>query len=183
MDNMPTQQEEKKNKRRLLTKEVFETLAIIIVIFLLFQYVLMSVKVNGSSMEPTYIDGERGIMLRKNPLNKADHHDVVVVNYFDEENGEELIVKRVFATPGETIEIKDNTVYVNDKKADDHNRNPDTLMDDMPKVTLKDDEYFVLGDNRNISLDSRIIGPVKEKDIQAINGVSYWPIDKIGLIN
>lgn len=183
MDNMPTQQEEKKNKRRLLTKEVFETLAIIIVIFLLFQYVLMSVKVNGSSMEPTYIDGERGIMLRKNPLNKADHHDVVVVNYFDEENGEELIVKRVFATPGETIEIKDNTVYVNDKKADDHNRNPDTLMDDMPKVTLKDDEYFVLGDNRNISLDSRIIGPVKEKDILAINGVSYWPIDKIGLIN
>ncbi|WP_423363519.1 signal peptidase I [Mycoplasma sp. P36-A1] len=170
--------------KKSFKKEIIETIVIVAVIFLIFQYLLMSVRVQGTSMEPTYVDGERGVMVRASFLNKADYHDVVVVDYFDEDKQQsELIVKRVFGMPNDTVQIKDNVVLVNGVAARDDTKSPDTVMEDMDAVTLSSDEYFILGDNRNVSLDSRIIGPIKKEQIKAINGISYWPVDKIGLIN
>jgi len=173
-----------KSGKTSLLRDALETILFVLVILLIFRFVLMSVKVNGDSMEPTYIDGERGIMLRAHFYNRPSYHDVVVVRYFDEDTQEEeLIVKRVFGLPGDTISIRNNTVLINGNESNDTNRNPNTNMSDMDPITLGEDQYFILGDNRNISLDSRYIGPVMGYNIVAVNGITYWPLNRIGLIN
>ncbi|MDR3214924.1 MAG: signal peptidase I [Bacilli bacterium] len=173
---------EQEPKKKSLKREIIEFLIIIIVIFFTFNYVLMSVKVNGTSMLPTYQDGERGIMLRNMGFNKPNYGNTVVV-FYHWDGEAELIVKRVIGLPGDEVKIKDNQIYVNNKAIKDTKRNPNTQMYDFPPLKLADDEYFVMGDNRNVSKDSRMIGPVKFSDIKAINGFMYWPINEIKLID
>lgn len=170
-------------KKKSLRRDIIEVIGIFVIMLLLFNFVLMSVRVNGPSMVPNYIDGERGIMLRANPFNKVKKQDIVVI---DGENaygeGEGLVVKRVFAMSGDSFEIKNNKIYVNDKEVDDKHRNPNTQMDDYPRIVLEDDYIFILGDNRNISYDSRIVGPVSIHDVKAVHGIMYWPLNKIGIM-
>lgn len=179
---MVATEEIKERKKKSRFREILELILTFLIMLLIFRFLLMSVRVNGSSMNPGYNSGDRGIMLRSNPINNPTYNNVVVIEYADA-GTKELIVKRVFALPKDTFEIKDNTVYVNGKKVDDKHRAQDTKMDDFPKITLGKDEVFVLGDNRNVSLDSRYIGPVKLKDIQAVHGIMYWPLDSIGFMN
>jgi len=170
--------------QKTFLKDSIETILFVMVILLVFRFLLISVKVNGHSMEPTYKDQSRGVMLRAHNFNKPNYHDVVVVRFFDERIGqEELIVKRVFGLPGDTIHIVENTVFINGNPSNDVNRNPNTQMDDLPPITLGDDEYFVLGDNRQVSLDSRRIGPVMGYNIVAVNGFIYWPLNHMGFMN
>jgi len=181
---MSTEKELIKSTKNSFLRDSLETILFVLVILLIFRFVLMSVKVNGTSMEPTYINGERGIMLRAHFYNRPSYHDVVVVRWYNEDTGvHELIVKRVFGLPGDTVHITNNTVFINGHEANDVNRNPNTMMNDYEPWVLGDDEYFVLGDNRNVSYDSRIIGPVHGSDIVAVNGITYWPLNRIGLIN
>lgn len=172
---------EKQKKGRV--REILELVLLFLVMLLIFQYVLMSVRVNGSSMNPGYTNGDRGIMIRKNPINKPTYNSIVVIDFKNDMDKKEFIVKRVFALPGDTFEIQNNEVYVNGNKVDDTKRAEDTKMDDYSEITLEKDEVFVLGDNRNISLDSRYIGPIKLNDIRATRGVVYWPLDSIGLMD
>lgn len=173
----------KKRKRKSFLREIIELLIIIVIMFLVFRFVLMSVKVNGTSMLPNYYDGERGIMLRTTPLNQPNYNSIVVINYLDKNtNVQELIVKRVFAMPGDTFEIKNNEIYVNGTKVDDSHRAKDTQMQDYPLIQLDNDEIFVLGDNRQVSLDSRYIGPIHLKDVKAANGIIFWPLNSFGIM-
>lgn len=171
---------QKQNKSR--AREVVEKILIILVLILIFRFLLMSVRVSGSSMLPNYVNGERGIALRTNIINKPNFYSVVIAKA--EIKGEKSrIVKRVFGLPNDTVEIKENEVFVNGKKVEDLKRANDTKMENYPLITLASDEYFVLGDNRNISIDSRTIGPIKENQIEAVNGIVFWPITKVGLMN
>ena len=173
-----------KKKKKPLIREIIELVAIFAVMLVIFNFVLMSVRVNGTSMVPNYVDGERGIMMRSLPFNQPSHGAVVVIEYYDDfEDEKELIVKRVFGMPNDTIEIKDNKVLVNGKEVVDTFRAADTMMDDHALITLGDDEIFVLGDNRNVSKDSRMIGPVKLSQIKAVHGIVFWPLDKIGFMD
>lgn len=178
---------QKQNKGRF--REIIELIIVFVIVVFIFKFVLMSVRVSGDSMKPNYVNGERGIMLRTNPINKPKYGSVVVVNALieTEEAGSVVkkraeIVKRVYGMPKDTVEIKENQVFVNGEQVEDLSRAYDTTMEDYPLVTLADDEYFILGDNRNVSQDSRIIGPVKEKDIDAVRGFTYWPITRVGLM-
>lgn len=174
---------ENKEKKKLAMKDLIEIILIFLIMYLVFQFILMSVRVSGPSMYPTYVDGERGIMIRTNPLNNPKHGDVVVIDgtaAYGQDEG--FVVKRVIAMGNDTFEIKENTIYVNGKKIVDKHRNPDTFMEDYPKITLKEDEVFVLGDNRNVSKDSRKVGPIKINDIKAVHGIMYWPLNKIGVM-
>lgn len=185
MENEMTRENETtiKQKGRNRIKDIIEIIVIFVVMFLIFQYILMSVRVSGPSMEPTYVNGERGIMLRTNMFNKPTYGNVVVIdgaNSYGENEG--FVVKRVFAMGGDTFEIKDNKVYVNDKEVADPHREANTIMEDYEKITIQEGYVFILGDNRNVSEDSRYVGPVKETDIKAVHGFMYWPIDKIGIM-
>lgn len=173
-----------KPKNKFKLRDLLEIILIFLIIYIVFQFILMSVQVNGPSMENTYSDGQRGIMVRSLPFNKANTGDVVVIdgkdNYGEDEG---FVVKRIFAKGGDTFEIKNNEIYVNGKLVADPHRIEGTFMDDYPLIKLADDEIFVLGDNRNVSMDSRSVGPIKQEDIKAVHGFTYWPLDKIGLMN
>lgn len=112
----------------------------------------------GSSMEPTLSSGDIVItQITKSP----NRYDIIVFKQDDT-----YLIKRVIGCPGETVQIKDNLILINDNPIKDFVR---VDMKDYGlaenKITLGEDEYFVLGDNRNDSKDSRVFGPINKNSI------------------
>ena len=154
-------------------KEYVPYILIIIVVLLIKRFVVSPIKVNGSSMVDTLHDGD--IML----LNiigyrhsGVDRFDIVVVDTEDE-----YIIKRVIGMPGETIEYKDNQLYVNGKKMKE-SYGSDVTDDFVAKVPKN--SYFVLGDNRTNSLDSRYFGAFSKKKILGKTKFTLFPFGRIG---
>lgn len=113
--------------------------------------------VNGLSMYSTYNDGEILLSHRTQDVKKGD----VIVFTADPElfpGSKETILKRVIATPGDTIEIRNNSVFVNGKVIDEPYAQG--VTSDYAKETVKENHVFVLGDNREISKDSRMVGQI-----------------------
>ncbi len=121
---------------------------------------------------------ENGDLLLLYKLGDIKRYDIVVI---DDKIDDEIIIKRVIGMPGETIEIKNNKIYINDEEIADNYAYGETS--DFSQITLKDDEYFILGDNRLISKDSRIIGPVKKDSIEGKTVGRIYPFNKIGSVN
>ena len=91
---------------------------------------------------------------------KFERNDIIVL---DEKEDNEIIIKRIIALPGETIKIQNGKIYINDKEYNDEFAYGDTS--DYEQVTLGENEYFILGDNRTVSKDSRDIGPVTRDQV------------------
>lgn len=121
----------------------------------------------GESMEKNLHDGEYMLNLKvAYQLTEPDYGDVVIVNVNGNENMRDIdfMIKRVVGLPGDTIEFKNNELYRNGKLIkEDYIAEPMENVENMI-VELGEDEIFVLGDNRNYSLDSRMIGPVNYKN-------------------
>lgn len=166
----------------ILNIELFKTLIIILVLYVVFNFLIISIKIDGSSMYPTLDDGEKGIMLRTNFINKPHENDIVVFNGENTYGKKELIIKRIIAAGGDTVRIDNNDVIVNNKIIDDSYRNEDTQMDNMNQMKVPEGYYFVLGDNRNNSRDSRMVGLIEGSDIIAVNGIIFWPFNKITIL-
>ena len=156
-------------------KEISSYLIIIIVVLLIKSFIFTLVRVNGSSMDKTLHEGN--IMI----LNLLDHsferEDIIVADKSVEGS---LIIKRIIGLPGERISCKDGIIYINDTKYDDPYANGETS--DFKEITLKNDEYFILGDNRVVSLDSRYFGPVNKKAIMGTTKIIVFPFNKIGQV-
>ncbi len=155
-------------------KSLLPYVIIIILVVIVRSYIMTPVKVNGSSMYPTLDGGE--IMLL-NKLGKVDRFDIVVLKMEDKKDN---LIKRVIGLPGESVEIRLGAIYINDKKLEDEFGYGVTY--DVGKVTLKKDEYFILGDNRSISLDSRAFGPVKKEEIKGTTNFVMYPFKKFGKV-
>lgn len=149
------------------------TLSLLICLFLSFVNIFCEkVVVIGTSMYSTLREGELGLLIKKEIAPKIEREDIIV---FTKPRGNESInvVKRVIGLPGETIEIKeDGQIYINNQLISQDFLDEYQLLQtyvgldsSYMKVTLKDDEYYVLGDNRFNSQDSRYDGPIKRKDI------------------
>ena len=150
-------------------------LAIVIMIFL-----YQPVKVEGTSMNPLLSDQERifinKFIYRFEPIERGD----VVVFWYPLDRSKSFI-KRVVGLPGETIEIRSGHVYVNERELPDQFV-PAGYLDDssyMPR-RIPDDEYFVMGDHRDSSNDSRVFGPVARQYIYGKAVFAYWPVDHFG---
>ena len=162
-------------------KEISVYVIIIVVIILLKIYVVSPIRVNGTSMDPTLENGD--IMI----LNKIGYHfgqikrfDIVVIKYKDE-----LLIKRVIGLPGETIEYRDNKLYINGRQINDpypSTETDDFYITDIGLEKIPSDSYFVMGDNRANSLDSRSneIGVVKKDIIVGRAKLIIWPFNKFG---
>ncbi len=156
-----------------ILKEIYPYILIVIGVILFRTFIATPILVKGRSMYNTLTGNEMMIL---NKLAKIDRFDIVVVDEVEDD----YIIKRVIAFPYETISCQNNTIYVNGKKIDDKYAYGKT--DDFEEVTLKKDEYFVMGDNREVSKDSRIIGPVKKKDIKGTTRFILFPFNKIGFV-
>lgn len=143
-------------------------LAILFVINMLHMYVGRRAVINGSSMNPTLCDGQQTIMTYCSDRDTHPERFDIVIAYTDF-NGGEYIVKRVIGLPGETVQIKNGNVWINGEQLDDPYGS--VPMEEAGTFclphTLRSDEYFLLGDNRNDSEDSRFIdvGPIHQNDI------------------
>ena len=158
-----------------IIRELIPYVAIIALIIIVRIYIITPVRVDGSSMDKTLNDGDILLLYK---MTKIDRFDIVVL---DEEYDDEIIIKRIIGLPGETIEIKDNKIYINDIEMPDDYAYGDTS--DYEKTTLADDEYFILGDNRLISKDSRYFGPVKKDEIMGEAVFRLWPFKSFGLLD
>lgn len=122
--------------------------------YLLSHYVVQLYFVNGSSMEPSYSSGQPVLLRRFGLPDCLDYGDVVVIHR--EDLGRDII-KRIVALPGDTVQITDGILYVNgDPQPTPENLSPmDDAGEAAASTVLREGEYFVLGDNRNHSIDSR----------------------------
>ena len=154
--------------------ELIPYIAIVILIIIVRIFIITPVRVDGSSMYNTLEDGDILLLYK---MAKIDRYDIVVL---DEEYDNEIIIKRIIGFPGETVEIKRGKIYINDEEIADDYALGDT--GDYEKITLADDEYFILGDNRLISKDSRYFGPVKESDLMGEAVFRIWPFSGFGSV-
>jgi signal peptidase I len=153
--------------------------AVVLIVFL-----YQPVKVEGTSMMPTLADQER-IFINKFTYrlgpNRVDRGDMVV--FLFPWDTTKSYIKRVIAVPGDRVEIDDGKVYVN-KNAVEEPYVPDEYRDhlSMPETLVPMDHYFVLGDHRTSSNDSRAWGFVDRKLIYGKAVFVYWPLDKMGRV-
>ena len=150
--------ETKINKKKEILGWVFTILAAVAV-FAVFMIFFQPGIVSGSSMEPNYFGGDRFFITRDWCCGDYEYEDVVCVDI----NGR-VLIKRVIGLPGDTIEIKDGKVYRNNELVDESEYlsadvKTNTSIENF-KIVVGEDEWFVLGDNRAVSVDSRSIGCV-----------------------
>ena len=114
-------------------------------------------------------------MLKKYDKN-YERFDIVVFDY-----GDSKLVKRIIGLPGETIEYKNGELYINNQKVDDPfaNKTKDFKLSDLNLEVIPENTYFVLGDNRTNSSDSRIIGPISKDSINGTASFSLWPFGSV----
>lgn len=165
------------NKERI-KKELIDLLKsflfALVICFLLIKFVMMSVVVDGNSMNPTLYNGDFGFSFVITKNIKINRFDTVVINASDEKK----IVKRVIGLPNETIEFIDDYLYINGELIEQDFKYQGFTQD--LKVTLQSDEYYVLGDNREHSNDSRFYGPFNSKQIVSSHILILFPFSDFG---
>jgi signal peptidase I len=143
-------------------------------------FLYQPVKVEGTSMMPSLDDQERifvnKFVYRLEPIQRGD---IVVFRY--PRDTSKSYIKRVVGVAGDHIRIDDGLVYVNNRPLDE-DYVPSAFADDRsyPETVVPVNSFFVLGDHRSMSNDSRDFGPVKESFIYGKAVFGYWPMDKLG---
>jgi len=177
------------NKKNSLGYEIYtwvRDFSIIILVILLFtNFVAERTKVIGDSMEPSIHDGDR-IFIDKLSyrFTEPERFDVVVFPY--DKNPDLNYIKRIIGLPGEEVDIKGGKIYINGEVLDEH-FGKETIKvygnQDFP-IVIPEGEYFVLGDNRNESLDSRYkdVGTIPKEELLGKAGLRIWPLSDFGTI-
>ncbi len=175
----------------IFTWEIVKVVAISLAIILPIRYYLIQpFYVKGASMEPNFHDHEYLIIDEISyRFREPQRGEIIVFRY--PRHPQEYFIKRIVALPGESVQIKDGQVRIyNDTTPSGFTLREDYLPLDLEtfsqntsRVTLESDEYYVLGDNRNSSKDSRSFGPVSKSFITGKVLLRGWPLDKITLFD
>jgi signal peptidase I len=155
---------------------------VIAIIVILFLY--QPVRVEGTSMQPT-LENEERIFINKfvYRFGLADIGRGGMIVFWFPRDPSKSYIKRVIGVPGDTVEVRDGTVYVNSRPLAESyvaEENRDHVSKELQR--LKSDEYFVLGDRRNSSNDSRAWGTVPRSYIYGKAVFAYWPLDRLGVL-
>ena len=180
-------------KKDSLLKDILQIAIIVIVIWaifgIVFKFFLSNDTVSGPSMQPTFESGDRVISVRNTKLKRGD---IVILNAPDEPGA--LYIKRIIGVPGDSISYKNDQLYINGKKV-----NESYLTEGKKEYNIKGqlytnnfsleslhlgnkvpkNSYFVMGDHRNVSKDSRYFGYVKKSAIVGKVIWRYWPLNKM----
>ena len=179
---------EKKYKGPSIMEELWEYIKMIIfvvmVVFVINNLLLINARIPSESMENTIMTGDRIFGNRLAYLSHdPERFDIVIFKFPDDES--QLFIKRVIGLPGDKIQIIDGLVYINDSKEplqEDYLAEPPA--GDFGPYYVPEDSYFMMGDNRNYSKDSRLWENtyVKRDKILAKAALRYFPFDKFGTI-
>ena len=170
------------SKKIDIKKEIFEwgkALAVAAVLaFIIHTFLFMMIEVQGSSMIETLHTGDRiASTIIDMKINGPQRGEILILRY---PGGKDRVIKRVIAVPGDTIAIANGLTILNGEALDEPYVKYPRVRDNMATITLDEDEYFVMGDNRSNSNDSRAVGPVKRDMFIAKAQFRVWPIDSIG---
>ncbi len=175
----------KKNKKNGQIKFIIELIVLIFFTHLFFTQIVRPISVIGTSMYPTVFDKDIALInVIGLKTNGVERFDVVVLKSGEGEN----IIKRVIGLPGETIKYEDDVLYINGVKYDEPFLDPvyvegakkkynSSLFTNNFEVTVPEGEYFVLGDNRLNSKDSRYFGAFKLDDFIGKDGIIVYPFN------
>lgn len=189
LENIEKQKTKKSSKRknslgRELLEDVVLVIVVLAVVFFLKNYVLINAVIPSGSMENTIMTGDRVFGNRlAYRFGEPERGDIVIFKYPD--NEEELYIKRVIGLPGDKVEIRDGLVYLNDSaKPLEEPYLKETPVGDYGSYQVPEDGYFMLGDNRNWSKDSRFWENtyVTREEVLAKAVFRYYPFDEIGTI-
>lgn len=183
-ESEPAEAEEVKKPRPFQALiDLLHDLAIAVVVcVLLITYVVQAFKVQGTSMSPELGDGER-ILVNKFLYHFGDIHRGDVVVFWYPEDPSLSFIKRVVGLPGETVEIRDGVVYVDGERvAEDYVSGENADRRSYPATAIRPGHYFVLGDNRKGSNDSRSWGFVPERYIYGKAFLRIWPLGHVGSV-
>lgn len=176
----------KKSKKNDTLSFFVEIIVCILVAFLLSNFVIRPVQVKGNSMYPTLKDESLGFsnILGRN-ISEIQRFDIVIV-YLAEKD--EYLVKRVIGLPGETVFYEDGQLYINGEAVEEDFLDEEyvrsygsNFMSDVSAVTLGENQYYVLGDNRPHSSDSRVYGAFSSKDILSKGIFIFFPFSNFGV--
>ena len=167
---------------RTFFREILITIALALAIFFIARGTIQTYEVFMTSMEPSFYEGQRVVVNKAaywDWIGAPERGDVIIFNAPDSSN--EDFIKRVIAIPGDTVEVRNRTVYVNEVALDE----PYIMSQpsySMPSRTVPEGQYFVLGDNRNRSNDSHNGWFVPRSDIHGKAWLSTWPPELWGVI-
>ena len=171
------------DKTKNIIKDISSYVIVILIVVIIRVFIFDPVRVDGPSMDTTLANGQI-LILDKMSYRKKDikRFDIVVIKLDNKK-----IIKRVIGLPNEVVEVKDNTIYINGKEINDPYASTDTDDFDMGKIGLikiPGDSYLVMGDNREVSLDSRYaeVGTIKREKILGKATLRVWPFTKIGKV-
>lgn len=178
--------EKEKSVMKELLSWVVYLLLVVGVSFLIVTFVGQRTKVQGRSMEHTLSDGDNLIVDKISyRFRDPKRFEIIVFPYQYQENT--YYIKRIIGLPGETIQIKDGYIYINGELLEEDYgaevMNQSGIAADP--IELGEDEYFVLGDNRNHSADSRdpSVGVLKREQLMGRAFVRIWPLGRVGFIS
>jgi len=165
-------------KKNSLLKDILDVILYsAIIIFILLKFVIFPCRVDGASMYPTLKTDQKGYSFVCTKLIGINRFDIAVINV-NSDGTKKKLVKRVIGMPGDTVEYIDNKLYINGEYYEEPYL-VDVTTENL-KITLGDDEYFCLGDNRNISKDSRYYGAFNKKDFVATHLFVVSPLSEFG---
>ena len=160
-------------------KEIGIYIIIIILVIIIKTYVVSPIRVNGTSMYPTLHDKDIMILDKISyRFKEIERFDIVVIEYEGD-----FLIKRVIGLPGEKIEYKNNKLYVNDKLIEEKFSKEDIenfKLSEIGSKKVPDDSYFVVGDNRANSKDSRSIGFISKNQIMGKSHFILFPFERFG---
>lgn len=177
--------EKKPSFLRSFLSLIVELALVICIALLLLVFVVQKTKVDGSSMEPGLMNGDQLFMDKISyRFHNPERFDIIIFKY--RKNPSVSYVKRIIGLPGETVQIVGNTILINGKVLKEHYGREPMLQAgraELP-IHLGPKEYFVLGDNRNYSKDSRTedVGNVERSSIIGRAWLRIWPLNRFGLI-
>jgi signal peptidase I len=196
-------------RRGGIAREIIETALIAIVIFVAVRSLVLNFRVDGSSMLPNLVDGEM-LLVNRNAYDSFDlytlvdwipgveHANAKEITPFDGPDRGDIVVfdppvdsskpyiKRVIGLPGETVEIRDGSVFIDGVRLEEdyvEDGITDCGQRECDAVTIPEGHIFVMGDNRRNSSDSRFFGPVEIDAVQGKAWVVYWPVSEVGRVD
>ena len=189
LDIVDLDKEKVEEKEFSWVREIISTavylLAVVAVTFLFVQFVGQRTHVNGDSMNVTLEDGDNLIVDKLSyRFSEPERYDIIVFPYQYQEKT--YYIKRIIGMPGETVQIIDGMVYIDGEMLDESYGKEVMQYSGVAgdQIELGTDEYFVLGDNRNNSSDSRdpSVGNIKEDQIIGKAFIRIWPLNKFGIL-
>jgi len=161
-----------------IIKEIIPYIIVVVTVIIIRTYIITPVRVDGTSMYPTLENNQ--ILLLKKFDKKIERFELIVIEY-----DYTKLIKRVVGLPGEHVKYVDNSLYINDKLIKEDFIDTTTKDFDLSSLgvdVIPEGYYFVMGDNRNNSIDSRTIGLISKDEILGTTSFSIFPFNRFGFI-